>query len=250
MRGRTVLCSLVLVLSFAGPGRAEEDASDAAPDIVVAVTGERIQCEVVSSEGAVVRVRIGARTYDFDRESLARVERAGAPTLEPDVTAFVKDLVARLDHPDAALARAAREGLRALGPSAAPYLDAAREAASARSASVLSEVRRDLVAEGARASGVQGAGAQGSGGGAAGSRTMDAMFARARALLELTAEQEKPFQAGLTAYVDALRTGGDAQAAEETLRSVLKGVLTDLQLATLRGWLGALRPGRGGGGGR
>ena len=123
MRCLSAFClGLVTALLGFSPALAED-----APDTVTLASGERVPCTVLSAGARVVRVRIGTKTYDFERASLAKVERGGVEQLDAEILAFVADVAKRVNHPNARLARAAKAALTALAEEGRPYLEAAAE---------------------------------------------------------------------------------------------------------------------------
>jgi len=146
-RGVPILLAL-LVAGATLPAAAEGD-----PIVVTTATGHRLVGEAAPAAPGFLGLRIGAATYELERSG-TRIDGEAAAGSDPAWQALVDDLVRRLDHPDPALADAARAGLMALGPDALPYLEreaqGGPEARREAVASVVDALRRRSVPAGAR----------------------------------------------------------------------------------------------------
>lgn len=119
MHGRLLASTLALLLC-ALPAQAGES-----PDTLILQSGERVACELEGESEGFLMARIGTRRYRIERDSLQGAERSGRPMLDEDAVAFVVSLAPHLTGGHAALERATRAALDALGEPRAALIEAA-----------------------------------------------------------------------------------------------------------------------------
>lgn len=222
MRTSLVVCLLSVTTLIGGLSASAEEPS---ADHVVLASGERVEGDIVEAGPEVVRMRIGERTYAFDRVSLKAVHRAGATELDPEMLSFVRDLAPRLVHADERLRRAAAAGLRALGEEAQPYLDA-----------VAVETINDRAREALRALDLTAARRTGARADRAGwvARFVEGQVKWAKENVELTAKQEPGLRKALETFFKGLGAASDRQKAVDAFFGSLGSVLNKDQIKGMR----------------
>ena len=214
-----IVCCCALTLGL--QAGAEEPA---ARDAIILPGGERLPCKILEERGPVLRVRIGAREYEFDRSALAGAEKAGETLVDPEHDAFVVALAPRLVHRDVRLVKAAEAALDALGDDGLAAIAAV--AGRARNP----RIRNALLARLAGAEKERGQAIK---------AIVDRQIAWARATLRLRTEQEAGFRAALASFFHRLQAGTPREDSLEKLVKELEPVLDEAQGKALRkAWTG------------
>ncbi len=217
-----VCCCLLLAGLWAASARGEE--AEKSADAIILPGGERVPCEILEERGGVLRIRIGAREYEFDRAALQGAEKAGATLVDPEHDAFVSLLAPRLVHRDVRLIKAAEAALDALGEDGLPAIAAV--AARARSP----RVRDALLARLSGAEKERGQAIQ---------AITDRQVGWAVANLALRSEQVAGFRAALASFFQRLQAGTSREDSLEKLVKELEPVLDEAQGKALRkAWTG------------
>lgn len=218
-----IVCCCVLTAGFL-PGAATGEEAPTAPDTIILKGGERVPCEILEERGGVLRIRIGAQEYEFDRSALQGAEKAGATLVDPEHDAFVALLAPRLVHRDVRLVKAAEAALDALGEDGLPAV--ASVAARTRDPRI-----RDVLL--ARLSGAQ------QERGRAIKAIVDRQVRWAEAKLALRSEQVAGFRAALASFFQRLQAGTSREDSLEKLVKELEPVLDEAQGKALRkAWIG------------